>query len=206
MKVVVEILEILCTLNEGFWIFLLMDVFFERRSYFKRNKNILINNIVPYGPMLLYLVIVTSLNQMTLTSPYTFVIAMILNMVMGCLLWKSDFVMSVSVVGMYGLGLLIKDMIVMLAAGMIGGDELIKKAAYISGIERIYILLICGGTWFVANLLFYVIIRKKYKNKNDFRYLAIVCIVSYIGLLFIAVQILNNFVEKLNGSITLQYF
>ncbi len=197
-RVAVEILEILCTINEAFWIFVLMEVLFDRRERFQKSRNFFCKYCILWGPVLLYFILVMALNQLTLTSPYTFIIAMLFSIVVVIVFWKSDLVLSIAIVGTYGLGLLVKDLIVMFVIGKIGGNSLIQKIAYEHGIERGCMLVIAGLSWFLSILLIYFWLKKKKRNVYGVCYLATICVTSYIGLLFFGTQILTNFVEELD--------
>lgn len=197
LRMAVEILEILCTINEAFWIFVLMEVLFDRRERFQKSKNFFCKYCIPSGSILLYFILVMALNQLTLTSPYTFIAAMLFSIVVVIVFWKSDLILSIAVVGTYGLGLLVKDLIVMFVIGKIGGDSLIQKIAYEPSVERGCMLVISGSSWFLSILLIYFWLKKKKRDVYNVHYLATICVTSYIGLLFFGTQILTNFVEEL---------
>ncbi len=202
MSLLVIGLDALCTLNEAYWLYKILEILFERRDRGRKNK-LLDKRVVLLMLVFVYFVIVKALNWITLTSPYTFVITMLYNIIIAVILWKCDVVMSIAIVGTYGLGLLVKDLIVMFVVGKIGGEELLHKAAYEFGIERLSILFICGGIWFITNTFFVKCINKRKINVNNVRYLAVVCIIGFVGLLFLSMQLLTNFVEELDNVIVL---
>jgi len=86
----------------------------------------------------------------------------------------------------------------MLMVGKIGGNSLIQKIAYGAGFERASVLFLGSLIWLLIAFTAYILIKKNNININEGRYLSVVCVISYVGLLFLGTQILTNFFHKID--------
>lgn len=185
MKAVSMILDVLCTMNEVFWMFYLANHLLQRRK-FAGNRGLFICGIIGYVSL------VISLNQIVLTSPYTTIIAILYMIICMSLLWKSDLLNSIAIVGAYFTAMFLVAILEMSITGWIGGDKLIEITTQRQGIHRCVYLVICGTIWLIINFFVNKKLGEKIR-KTDIKYIAIVSGIGIIGSVFVVKQILDSF-------------
>ena len=106
MSTFVTLLDLLCSLNEVYWLYRWVDMLFSKRVYLFQSK-LLKKGLYP-GLFLSYLSVVFILNRVALTSPYTIPILAIINIVFVLAFWESDIAQAVAVIGVYFLVIFVK--------------------------------------------------------------------------------------------------
>lgn len=170
------VLNVICTINESFWIMHYADLLLERHSRWSRFWYLtgIVGNVL----------LVLGLNQIVLVSPYTAVISMVFIMLAICIGYKTDFLTAMALTGPYFLMILLKGVIEVTVAGSVGGDDLLQLILEEKGWERCVFLCIGGGFWFSLNFLISKQIEKREWKKNA-RFFAIVSLLGVIGTTFL---------------------
>lgn len=196
MQKIIGILDILCSVLESFWIFLLIDVIFARQNA----KNIWsrYKGAVKFVCVLVSSGIVIIANQIALVSPYTVFIWATIVVVCSCQLWQCDFMEALGVVGMYTFLLFIFSNIVIAVVNGLGGERLLYKVTAAYGIYRLYFLLIYHIIWGMLNLLLYHLLRKIKLYLVGAQYFGAVLLVGAGGSAYFAMQLLKSFRLQIN--------
>lgn len=191
MKIVATLLDVLCTFNEVFWLYQLVGVFLESKDYFFNKK---INcQLIKYLAHAIYILSVISLNHIELTSAYTMVVIMVLNILWVVCFWKCDFTQVFAVVGGYFFAMFLEGNIVISITGVIGGEELIRKCTGEQGITRVLYLLINGLVWYILNKYIIRMLKKRPLKSYSLIYMAGVSILGFVGSAFIGTMLVDSF-------------
>lgn len=192
MKMVLaNMVDLLCTFNEAFWMWRFVDMLHERRTWTGESGRR--KGLLPGGMMALYVLIVFILNQFVLASPYTILILMIQSVLYSCIFWQCDILNAITIVGGYLFILSVVRLTVISLAGLIGGDVLIRQITMEQGWIRIVYQLINGPIWFMLNFWFYKWLKRKSLLINRIKYAAGMFGVGLVGFTFIARQMLLGF-------------
>lgn len=198
METIVTVLDLFSTFQEAFWLFLIVDIIFKRRKRFCscnfRGKLLLL------FPIFSYVAIVIVMNNVAeLTSPYTLPVVMISSMVWICVLWESDLISALAVVGCYSLLLMLESTLLLAVFGNIGGAAILQEAAYEKGFPRLLILVGSIILCFIFNLIIYHILHKITWDRNGIRYIIVISLLGYVALSFLFMQMLSSFDVQMNG-------
>lgn len=196
MQEVAELLNVMGTINECFWIYCIMDILFGQRiaiaRIFKSKWVVIWLNVVCAAITILIM------NHQTLTSPWTLTVWILYGVASACIFFDVDVLRAIAVVGTYCLGLLVIGMIEISITGLIGGDELIKLTTIQNGIYRV-LYLMCGvPIWGILNIFFCRWLKRKIPFQNNHKYWMYMSIIGIIGGAFIASQMLFNFSVEIN--------
>lgn len=190
MSIVAVVLDVICTYNEIFWLYKWVNIFLERRTLPVIKKKI---EKIDWILWAAYVIIVFCLNRITLTSAYTMLIVMLMNLVAILCFWKCDMAQAFAADGGYFFALFLLGNIAITITGMIGGDELIQKCTAELGTARVIYLLVNGGLWYMINKYGTACISKRVIKPKNMRYVAYVSILGFIGSAFIGMMLVNGF-------------
>lgn len=191
MSTFVTLLDLLCSLNEVYWLYRWVDMLFSKRVYLFQSK-LLKKGLYP-GLFLSYLSVVFILNRVALTSPYTIPILAIINIVFVLAFWESDIAQAVAVIGVYFLVIFVKGNIEISLVGFIGGGKLVQKTCFEMGVPRIVMLSVSGIGLFLLNRLLLFWGRENEFNKYDRKSIAVVSVLGLAGSAFMGKVFLDSF-------------
>lgn len=154
--ILAEVVDIICTVNEAFWIWRLVDLLYERRKHFLRDNKWLL----PGTMMAVMVLVIFIMNQYVLVSVYTVLVLLGVNTVLACVFWNCDIFNAIAVVGGYFALLSAVGGMEVSLTGMIGGDVLIRQTTAEQGWIRIAYQLIMGPVWWGICYLLYTAIKK----------------------------------------------
>ena len=191
MSIIADILNVFGTVLEAFFLYRLVDLFYEKRfAFFKQYRN---SRMLTWLMIGCYVLIVLGLNQVALTSPYTVVISFIQNILCISVFWKSDVLEAVATVGGYLLILYVLGGTEIAITGLLGGDDLICATTMENGMTRvIYLVIIIPIACFV-NQLVYIWFRKRLKSYAGLKFFAIISFIGLLGCTFLQIQMLSSF-------------
>ncbi len=192
--ILAEVVDIICTVNEAFWIWRLVDLLYERRKHFLRDNKWLL----PGTMMAVMVLVIFIMNQYVLVSVYTVLVLLGVNTVLACVFWNCDIFNAIAVVGGYFALLSAVGGMEVSLTGMIGGDVLIRQTTAEQGWIRIAYQLIMGPVWWGICYLLYTAIKKKKVQLSYMRYLTYILVIWWIGFPFIFCQMLESFNITLN--------
>lgn len=200
--VLANLVDIACTVNEVYWLWRFVDLFFDRRkgsrsrtgkAFPDRGQRLL------QGVRILLPVAVTMLlNQITLVSSYTTIAVLVLCAIMAYIFRKCSFINAVAVVGVYFFALSVMGGIEVSITGMLGGELLIYRTTAEQGWVRIIYQLICEPIWFGFCYFFFSRLNKLGKMKfvpNSLAYISVLC---WFGYVYFFQEMLSNFNVYLN--------
>lgn len=191
-----NMVDILCTFNEVFWMWRFVDMLYERRAWtgeLGRKKWLL-----PGGMMAVSVLIIYGMNQVVLTSPYTILALVVQSIFFACILWKCNILNAITVIGGYLFALSIVGLTEVSLTGVIGGDELIRQTTAEQGWLRIIYLLIIGPIWFGLSHCFFKWFQTKGLSVSYIKHSAYMVVTGLIGFSFIAQQMLLSFDISIN--------
>ena len=191
-----NMVDILCTFNEVFWMWRFVDMLYERRAWtgeLGRKKWLL-----PGGMMAVSVLIIYGMNQVVLTSPYTILALVVQSIFFACILWKCNILNAITVIGGYLFALSIVGLTEVSLTGVIGGDELIRQTTAEQGWLRIIYLLIIGPIWFGLSHCFFKWFQTKGLSVSYIKHSAYMVVTGLIGFSFIAQQMLMSFDISIN--------
>lgn len=149
MTLVATLLNIIVTYNEVFWLYQWVNVFLYKKTFaLNRGTG---SKFPEWIIEVIYVAVVLGLNHITLTSPYTVLVIMVMNLVCVLCFWKSDVIQVFSIVGGYFLALFAIGNIEISLTGVIGGEELIQATAIDQGTTRIIYMCIGIVVWYLIN-------------------------------------------------------
>lgn len=186
-----KIVDSICTFNEAFWMWRIVDLLYERRAWtggLGRRKWLL-----PGGMMLIETLSIFIMNQFVLVSPYTVLTVLGVSIVFVFVFWKCDFVNAVAVIGGYLMFLTAVGVTEVSLTGIVGGKDLIRQTTMEQGGIRILYQMILGPIWYGICYVIYCWIKKKKEQQVAIKYLAYVSIVWWFGFSFTLQQMLNSF-------------
>lgn len=186
-----NMVDILCTFNEVFWMWRFVDMLYERRAWtgeLGRKKWLL-----PGGMMAVSVLIIYGMNQVVLVSPYTVLALLGLSIGFAFLFWKCDVLNAVAVVGGYMVLLTAVGVTEVSLTGVIGGQALIQQTTAEQGWIRIVYQMILGPIWFGICYFLYLQMKKRRVQISDVKYLAYVSIVWWIAFIYVLQQMLSSF-------------
>lgn len=192
-----NIVDIICTFNEAFWMWRLVDLFYERRKWtgeLGRKKWLL-----PGGMMAVMVLIIFIMNQFVLVSAYTILVLLGVCIAFAIIFWKCDFVNAVAIIGGYLVLLTAVGGTEVSLTGIIGGKELIRQTTAEQGWIRIIYLMIIGPIWFGICYAMHSWLRKKMVKSPAVKYLAYVSVVWWFGFAFAFQQMLDSFDITINA-------
>lgn len=193
-QAVAYIINFLCTCNEAFWLFYIVEQLLEKRSVFKKDHiNMLVHAMATVG--LVFITIV--LNNFSLTSPYTTLIAILYSVISIFIIWKNNFLTAIAVTGGYYFALFFVGMIELLLIVGIGGEKLIALVTREQGYHRIVFLLVAGPIWFALSFKLSSYL-KKIVSKERKKTIAIISVMGIVGMTFLSIQILTSFSIVIN--------
>lgn len=191
LEILSTILDIFYTFLEIFCLYRYVNFFYEQknRKKFLKNRNHLFTILL----IICSVVIILGLNSIVLTSPYTVVVVLLLNIILIRTFWKCDIVNVVAIVGGYFLALSISGSIEVSLTGIVGGEKLILLTINEQGEARIVYMLLFGTNWYIINTLFLYWLKKRKINAYGIKYLAYISIIGIAGSVFIMTQMLSGF-------------
>lgn len=186
-----NIVDIVWTFNESFWMWRLVDMLYERRKWtgeLGRRKCLLPGTMMAIEVLAIFL-----LNQFVLVSPYTVLAILGISIAFTLIFWKCDFVNAVAVIGGYIVLLTAVGVTEVSLTGIIGGEELIRQTTAEQGWIRIIYQMIIGPIWFGICYALYFCLKKKKEQPSSIKYLAYVSAVWWFGFTFVLQQMLSSF-------------
>lgn len=193
-----DILNVFGTALEAFFLYRLVDLFYEKRfDFFKHYKY---GRVLTCFMMVCYLLIVLGLNQVALTSPYTVLILFVQNILCVIIFWKSNLLEAIATVGGYLLILCVLGGTEIAITGFIGGDDLIYATTMENGIERVVYLIILIPIACLVNQLVYIWFRKRLTNYDGSNFIAIISFAGMLGCTFLQIQMLVSFNITINTA------
>lgn len=194
MREISTVLDIICSVLESVWLYYIIDLVFERRSYRFYDKK---------SPLLVFCIIcsagaVIGMNNIVLSSPYTTLVWMIMGICFSCIFWKGDILSASAVIGTYALLLLFYSLIILSVINLIGGEELVYATTGVHGITRFYFLIIVQGGWSIINFGIIKWIKRKIIFKSNASYYLYITIIGLIGSTYFSIQMLTNFSIKVH--------
>lgn len=198
MNVLSRIVDVVCTINEAYWLYQIVEALYERRnSVFSRLRY---RWVLKWWMIGCYVLIVVGLNSITLTSSYTIPIVCVQSILCIGLFWKCDMWNTIAVVSGYLLALYLVGGTEVALTGLIGGDRFIQITTAEQGGIRVLYLLVCGGIWYRVSKLFYTWITKRNISVSDIKYIAYVSIIGLMGCVFFSLQMLSGFNIVINAG------
>lgn len=197
ISLLVQLIDVVCTFNEAFWLWRYVDLLYERR----RRRGILERErwIVPGIQMGCYVILVIAMNSfISLVSPYTVHILFVQSLVAVCVFWKCNIWNGVAIVGGYMLALSAVGVTEVSITGILGGEILIRQTTAEKGWIRVIYLCIGGPIWYGLNRLVYGLLKKKKVNTASLRYLAYLPVIGLVGFTYIILRMLSNFDIQIN--------
>lgn len=186
MKIMSQILDVICTLNEVYYFYWIIGEILESRNVNKiKAKKVLL--IVVETTMVL------GMNSIVLTSAYTTMMVLIYSCVTVLVFWKCDIFQAIALTGSYFLLILGKGIFEITIIGGIGGDTLIQKTMMKQGLERFIYLVVAGSTLWMIMALLHRTIKKRHISVENTKYLTCISVMGVCGMAFISVQILSGF-------------
>ncbi len=189
------LIDVFATFNEIYWLYQLVNIFLDIKDNFlgkKINYNKLLKVIY-----VTYVLIVMSMNRIELTSAYTMLTIMIVNIMLTIAFWHSDLGEALAIVGGYFFGMFLEGNIIISLTGIIGGDELIKRCTGEQGLIRFFYLLFNTLIWYVLNKILYSILRMKKINSKSLQYVAGISIAGFFGSALIGTILVKSFSIKI---------
>lgn len=194
MNILATVLDVICTFNEVFWLFYIVNIVFEFRIVEKERYRYKIMG----GCIGACILIVFISNRIVLTSPYTFLFLLMFTIPVVCIVWKSGVVGAIAVVGSYYLALAVEGVTGITLIGSLIGEELVLQIALSQGIPRV-IYLCCNGTfWLLVCAVASQKIKKIKINIESLRYIIALLIVGIMGSSFFISQTLISFNVQLS--------
>lgn len=189
MIILANILNVIWSFNEVFWLYQWVNIFFQRRDFLSEiQKKRVVGILYVLGG-----VIICGMNQIALISAYTMVAIMVFNIVAVLIFWKSDIMQVLAVVGGYFFLLFAIGNVEIALTGVIGGEALIKATTTEQGMARVIYILLGGLIWLGLNWLAVSQMRKRPIEKQSIKYLAYISVVGFIGCAFIGTIMLQSF-------------
>ncbi len=198
MSIIATVVDMICSFNEVFWLYQWVNLILNRREIpFLKEENV---RKIEYVYYVINALTVIGLNQIALTSPYTMVVAMMQNLIMIFLFWRSDIVQNVAIVGTYFFSMFLLGNVVISISGMIGGENLIRVTTMEKGFPRVIYLLFGGVLWFGTNKGLLSYFKKKNMPLKGTRYVALISIVGVIGSAFLGTMMVSSFNIHVNTT------
>jgi len=194
MNILATILDIVCTFNEAFWLFYIVNIVFEFRMVEKEQYR---NQIIG-GCIVIFMLIVFISNRIVLTSPYTVLFLLAFTIPMVCMVWKSDAVGAIAVVGSYYLALAAEGVTGITLIGGLAGEKLVLQIALSQGIPRILYLCFNGMLWLIICVVASQKIKKIKIDSGSLRYIIVLLLVGIMGSSFFVSQTLKSFNVQLS--------
>lgn len=191
-----NIVDLLCTFNEAFWMWRFVDMLYGRRAWtgeLGRKKWLL-----PGGMMAVSVLVIYGMNQIVLTSPYTILVLVIQGIFFACIFWRCNILNAITIIGGYLFLLSMVGLTEVSLTGIIGGDELIRQTTAEQGWVRIVYLLIIGPIWFGLSYCSSRWLKARGKYLSCVKYSAYMVAAGLIGFSFIAQQMLLAFDISIN--------
>lgn len=187
MRELLVLLDILSTVNEGFWMYHLTDVLYERRNLENKNKSWV------GGFVFFFWLLMKILNQVAGTFPYIVPI-MVLCAIFILLFWKCSAINAFAVCGGYLFIYAMFDTIEVTIAGRITGtkwglDTVVRPE------EKVLFLVIEVSVWFILNFLLFKWLER-HKERRE-KYYDIVSVIGLSGAAFFVVIFALNMVTDL---------
>ncbi len=190
MREVVVVLDILCTVLESFWAYLLIGTIFDRRFKNGLSPN---NTKVVFAICVMFTsFIVCGMNSIILVSPYTSLAWMLSVTISTLLFWKSDILSALAISGMYVFLVFIYSNIIISVINLIGNEHLLYAITAEQGIERMVFLIIYHICWGIFNICIIRVTRNTMILRNDMKKFTYVSIIGIIGGMYFFVQYLNS--------------
>ena len=193
MYYLVLVLNIACTINEGYWLFSLIDGLFPLRRSNKASRMVLGKSISFWGSVLSFSVLILVMNSIEKTSVLTALAGIALALVLSIVFWENDIVTSSGTVGVYFLGLLSFNLVQTVVLGTVGGETLLQSAMTENGVARLFVLISALVLWTLLNRYIDKKIDKLQIDRNGIKYLTTVSAVGFVGLMYIFIQMANSF-------------
>lgn len=200
-----NLVDIACTINEVYWLWRFVDLFFGRRRGFRRGAGKGFSgrsHRLMQGIRILIPVTVTMImNQFMLVSSYTTIAILALCVFMACIFRKCSFIDAAAVVGVYFAALSVMGGIEVSITGMLGGEPLVYRTTAEQGCIRILYQLICGPIWY-GFCFFFICRLNKWKNiiGSRIRIFAYVSVLWWFGYAFIFQQMVLSFDISINKT------
>lgn len=194
MRVVAELMNVIATYNELFWLYRWINIFLEKKENMKAR---VVDKFADRIISCIYVFLVIGLNRIELTSAYTMIFLMISNVVLVILLWKSDIVQSLAVVGWYFFLLFLVGNIEISITGIIGGEKLVRLTTIEQGYHRIVYVMAGCAIWYLINKCGIKHVGKRTVAPRHMKYWVGVTIVGFGGSAFIGTVLVNSFSSQI---------
>ncbi len=191
LEIISKGLDIIYTFLEFVCLYRYVDIFYNRRKKGGIVKYSVF--LVPRALIVCSLLTVMFLNGFVLTSPYTVILILLQCILFIQIFWKCDILNAIALAGGYFLALSVSGIVEISLTGLLGGEKLIYITTGKHGGARILYLLLFGTSWYFANTLFAMWLKKKKVNASDIKYIAFTSIIGLLGLTFIVTQMLSSF-------------
>ncbi len=192
-----QLVDLVCTFNEAFWLWRYIDLLYERRKMrgiLEREKWLL-----PGIQMGCFMIIVMVMNKLVqLVSPYTIHILFVQSMAAACIFWKCNIWDGAAIAGGYLFALTAVGVTEVSLTGVLGEDVLIRQTTAETGWIRVVYLCILGPIWCGINCVVYGLLKKKNVNTASLKYLACLSVTGLLGFTNIILQMLSNFDVQIN--------
>lgn len=188
MREVVAVLDVLCTILESFWAYLLIGTIFDRRF---KNGLTHHNTKVVFGFCVLFSAfIVLAMNSIILVSPYTSLAWMLSVIITTLIFWKSDILSALAVSGTYIFIIFIYSNVIIILINFIGTEELLYAITTEQGIERLLFLIIYHMCWGTFNVYIIRVCKNAMIFRNDMRRYAYISLIGVVGGVYFCTQFL----------------
>jgi len=196
MNMLSRMIDLLCTINEGYWLYRIVDTVYERREgFFSRLMDRRILVWVMIGG---YVLIVLGVNSFVVTSVYTVPIVIAEGTLCACLFWKCTIWDSIAVMGSYCMASILVGGTEISLTGIIGGDRLIQLTTAEQGTVRAIYLVLCGSVWYGLNSLFHRWLKKQISVTFGIRRTVYLLMLGLAGGMFFFSQLLAGFNITIN--------
>ncbi len=193
MDFLVAILNIICTINEGYWLFRLIDGLFPLRKQ-KIEPRVFLGKTVPFWcSVTSFSILILVLNSIEKTSVLTALAGIALALLLAILLWENDVVTASGTIGVYFLGLLSFNLVQTAVIGTVGGEKLLQSAMFENGVTRLFVLVSAFLFWTLINCFIGKKIDRLQIDRNGIKYLTTVSAVGFVGLMYIFIQMASSF-------------
>lgn len=186
-----NIVDLICTFNEAFWMWRFVDMLYERRAWTGeagRRKWLLPGIMMGVEVLTVFIV-----NQFVLVSPYTVFVILGESIIAVYIFWKCDLLNAVAVIGGYLVLLTAVGITEVSLTGVIGGEGLIRQTTAEQGWIRIVYQLILGPIWFGVCFSLYFWLKRKRALISNIRYLAYISVIWWFGATYGLQQMLSSF-------------
>lgn len=191
MTMLVYVFDFLCTINESYWLYRWADYVYEKRTFVLNNRTL--HTFLFPCLIAVYLGMTISLNHITLTSPYTVTILLVVALASVVLFWKCDILQAIIVVGLYFFLLFAKGNIEISAVGFIGGQDLVQQACFDAGMPRTIMILASMVILYIINYEAIKLTKKRHFKEHLSQNMAVMTIFGLAGSFLFGKVFIDSF-------------